>query len=184
MPTQAVGQSTVTASAFGATALRTHAVGQGAVTTSAFSASPGEEHGIGLATVTTTAFGVSILQTKAVATWPASLPQSILLQDLEVGFPGPTAIRVPMDSGPAFQRQRFTASTTPVQGSVWVSLTEYTTLVDFWQNTLAGGSLAFNWKHPITEEAVEMQFLAGQPPNAVARAGTDVLVELRLEILP
>lgn len=119
----------------------------------------------------------------AAATWPASLPQELNIDSVEGELPT-GAVRADTDSGPAFQRQRFTAAPEPFTGVIWIDGTQYATLLSFWRDTLAHGALAFDWKHPITEASAELQFQVGSPPRIRAKSGTLFEVDMTLEILP
>ena len=116
-------------------------------------------------------------------TWPASLPQNLRVSDFGDQFPS-GAIRQDMDSGPAYQRQRYTAAPEPIQGSIWVDKTQYNTIKDFWTNTTAHGALPFDWKHPITGNAAEVQFKADDPPSVSAVSGLLFEVSFTIEVLP
>lgn len=116
-------------------------------------------------------------------TWPASLPQDFLVNDFGEQFPD-GAIRQDMDSGPAYQRQRYTAAPERIQGSIWVDKTQYNTLKNFWTGTVAHGALAFDWKHPITDNAASVQFDVSDPPSVSAFSGLDFQVSFTIEVLP
>jgi len=117
------------------------------------------------------------------ATWPSSLPQDVHQQDFQLQAPE-GAIRTDMDTGKAFQRQRFTAAVQPFRARIWVDSTQYSTLFDFWKNTLSHGALEFDWKHPITDEAAVLRFVANSPISISAVSGELYQVSLNLEIIP
>lgn len=119
----------------------------------------------------------------ATTTWPETLPQKLLVDGFSSQLPT-GSIRVEMDSGPAFQRQRYTSSVEPIQGSIWVTKGQYQTFKNFYVTSLAQGSLPFNWVHPITEETVEMQFDVSNPPRISAKSGILFRVDMNLEVLP
>lgn len=119
----------------------------------------------------------------ALTDWPPTLPQSLLLEGLSINLAG-AGFRRDMESGPAYQRQIQTDQIIPVKGNIWVTKTQYDTLVQFWKGALAHGTRNFKWKHPITEVDAKMQMVADQPPVILARNGNDLLVQLEMEILP
>ena len=89
-------------------------------------------------------------------TWPVTLPQR-LSADTSVVDDESRAI-TDMDSGPASVRNRFTAITQSVKGSMVLSGSQLATFLTFFRTTIRHGSLSFNWIHPFTEEVVEMRF--------------------------
>lgn len=89
-------------------------------------------------------------------TWPATLPQRLsadtTVQDDE------SCARTDMDAGPASIRNRFTAITQTVKGSMVITGAQLTIFNTFFRTTIKYGSLTFNWIHPFTEEVVGIRF--------------------------
>lgn len=56
------------------------------------------------------------------------------------------------------------------------------TLDSFYESTLAGGSLSFDWLHPRTGQSKSFRFLA--PPKATEAARGLYRMTLQLEMLP
>lgn len=118
--------------------------------------------------------------------WPASLPQSFFL-GTSIGF-ADNAIRTEMDTGPAKQRRRFTAAPEPVRTTIRIAESALVVLRDFHDNTCEGGTLPFDWTHPVTDAAQEFRFTAA--PSARILAGGDTSatrvweVDLALEAIP
>lgn len=115
-------------------------------------------------------------------TWPASLPQKLLLS----GFseqPPDTRIRGEMDQGPPKMRRRSTASSRPINGEIHCTASQVETLDDFYNDTVDGGTLRFDWEHPRTGSAVEMRFRE-RPSYSEAISNDLYRVRLRLEIMP
>lgn len=111
--------------------------------------------------------------------WPATLPEFNADSYSEEDADG--LVRTQMDAGPEFRRRRFTAVPTRITTSLLLTDTQTDTLLTFYRDTLAGGSLPFDWDHPRTEASVSMRFnsfptIAGGPFN--------FRVSLDLEILP
>jgi hypothetical protein len=63
-----------------------------------------------------------------------------------------------MDAGPASVRNRFTAITQTVKGSMVLTGAQLATFNTFFRTTIKHGSFSFNWIHPFTEETVEIRF--------------------------
>ena len=117
------------------------------------------------------------------ATWPSSLPQRLHQQGFQYQAPQ-GAIRTDMETGKAFQRRRYTAAVEPFSGQMYLDTTQYTTLLNFWRNTLAMGALEFTWVHPLTQQTATVRFNATEP-FSVSPAGGDVLtVKANFEVIP
>jgi hypothetical protein len=118
-----------------------------------------------------------------VASWPAALPQSPLLQGASGSF-AKTAIRTSMDAGAAKVRRRFTAAVRPFKCSFEVTAAQLATLEDFFANTLAGGALSFTFPHPLYG-TVTMRFVTDEPPAWQPRDDPSAFeVQLSLEVMP
>lgn len=116
------------------------------------------------------------------ATWPATLPQKLNRARYSES-PAMTTIRTSMDAGPDKVRRRFTAGVRPVQGQILLTETQLDTFKTFYNTTLQGGALRFDWDEPLDDTtAVEMRFTS-EP--TWTELGPDVYqVRLELEILP
>lgn len=114
-------------------------------------------------------------------TWPATLPQR-LLSDATVQDDESRAIS-DMDAGPASMRNRFTAITQTVKGSIILTAAQKTIFDNFFRTTLAQGSLSFNWIHPWTEETTEIRFKS-KPVWSCIKTGAvaDRLYQASLEL--
>lgn len=100
------------------------------------------------------------------ADWPASLPGLRLPVDHQIQS---GLIRTKMDAGPDKVRRR--SSATPENFSFPMRLkgSEYDTLQTFYNSTLGGGALSFNFDNPRTDTEETFRFLS--PPNATVRKG-------------
>lgn len=95
------------------------------------------------------------------ALWPATLPQALQVSDLEETFPD-MLLRSEVDAGPAIVRRRFTAAPQPIAGSLKMTRAQLALFYSFYVDTIGGGSLAFEWKHPRTAVTQDFRFTA--PP--------------------
>lgn len=77
-------------------------------------------------------------------------------------------------------RRRFTAVPEIIGGSMRVSAQQMQTVLDFFDHTLADGSLEFDWVHPRTGAACTMWL--GSRPKPVPVSG-GVLWDLQLELI-
>jgi len=115
------------------------------------------------------------------ANWPSSLPDYLLVQGYNESFPN-TTIRTQMEEGPAKVRRWGTAAIRPITGTQILNQSEYEDLDTFYNTTTQGGSLRFDWTHPITGDSVEFRFVS--PPTVAAVGNCNFQVTLNLEILP
>lgn len=84
--------------------------------------------------------------------WPGTLPAYVQ----ENGFteiPMPVSIESEMDIGPAKIRRRFTKAPKRFQCQMMMTGAQVTTFETFWETTLLGGVLPFDWVHPRTRVA-------------------------------
>jgi hypothetical protein len=77
-------------------------------------------------------------------TWPSSLPQYLLKRGYEESFP-PLSVQTEMDAPVPKTRRRFSAVMIPVKGLQVLSDDQLETLMNFFVNDCAGGSLSFAW---------------------------------------
>lgn len=118
-------------------------------------------------------------------TWPPGLPQDFLDASYRETL-ADVALRTQMDAGPAKVRRRYTTNVRPLQARI-VPMTKDQVAIfkEFFNDSLAGGTLPFDWVDPMTDEAVEMRFVTPPPPDISTVEGSDLYdVEVRLEILP
>jgi len=115
------------------------------------------------------------------ATWPSTLPQYLEQDGFSIQQQDQT-LRTPTDVGPVKVRRRFSAAVSKVQGQITVTPEQYTTLIDFFNNDCYGGSIPFEWIHPITQATANFRFK--QPPAIASKTGKYFTVKLDLEILP
>lgn len=100
------------------------------------------------------------------ATWPASLPQTLLLEGL-TRKRQPGRVRSEMDSGPPKQRSRFTATAKHFD-AVQLNMTgaQLTTFYTFYEDTLGQGAAGFTWIDPITDASATLRF-KGEPQETL-----------------
>lgn len=98
------------------------------------------------------------------ATWPASLPTRLLTGLVRKRQAG--KVRSQMDSGPAKQRTRFTATTkTFDNGAEIMTGAQLTTFYNFYEDDLGHGALSFTWVDPITDVSATLRFGEGEPED-------------------
>lgn len=119
----------------------------------------------------------------ASATWPSTLPQAPQQQ----GYgeqPQARTLRTQMDAGLPKQRQRFTAGTNQHTVRLQLTQAQWETLLDFWDNTLGGGALPFDWQYWHTGANAEYRFVGSEPPQRKALGGDLYEASFTLEELP
>lgn len=86
--------------------------------------------------------------------WPAYLPQ---LADVEFEQPD-TRLTSSTDIGPAKVRNRYTFAPIPLSGKLVLNAQQTVQFLEFYNTTLANGTLTFNWEHPVSDVLHEMRF--------------------------
>lgn len=120
------------------------------------------------------------------ATWPATLPQTLLYDLTEKRQAG--KVRSTMEQGPAKQRTRFTAVTKDYDGSLVMTQAQIATFKTFYEDTLGQGAESFTWVDPFLDTTATLRFR--DEPEITLRRPSDTLadrlyiVTLPLEQLP
>lgn len=113
--------------------------------------------------------------------WPSQLPAYPLLDGFRETLPE-TALRTDMEQGPAKVRLRTTAAVTRLVCNYLMSKAQVAALDTFYQATLQGGALSFEFLHPRRNETVMARFI--RPPEYMAGKGGFFRVAAELEVLP
>jgi len=113
--------------------------------------------------------------------WPASLPQSPLINGSEETTPN-NIVRTQMDQGPAKVRRRSTANVKPVKMQFVMDKAQLNTFETFFNDTVKGGALKFDFPEPVTQTVKEYRF-KGQPTKTPLSA-TLFRIEVEMEELP
>lgn len=113
--------------------------------------------------------------------WPETLPAFPLAETFRETLPD-TALRSPMEQGPAKVRQRTSAGAAQIAAAYVLTPAQAETLEDFYRDTLAGGTLAFGFTHPRKEEVVSCRFK--RPPEYTGLNGGRFRAVIELEVLP
>lgn len=116
--------------------------------------------------------------------WPATLPQFIRADSYEE-TPTDQTVETPMESGPVKIRRRCTADYPVIKCAIDVDVTQRAAFWDFWKTTLAGGSLKFDWVHPITRADTTFRFRKPVPSlKPVSGSKTQFRLAFSLEVQP
>lgn len=115
--------------------------------------------------------------------WPTLLPAFVIESGYQETLEDQT-IETSMDTGPAKIRRRFTTAVRRFQVTVQMTPEEADIFETFYLDTLAGGSLPFDWVHPRTRVAKSFRFRKPAPVVTVGASGQIVRVQMALESLP
>ena len=115
------------------------------------------------------------------ADWPASLP-SLPLADSYSETTTSGKIHSQMSVGPGKVRRRSTAVTRTFSLVYLLDATQKAAFETFYQTTLSGGTLSFNWTRPDTGATVTARFGPSEP--AYSLAGLDFYASMDIEVLP
>lgn len=113
--------------------------------------------------------------------WPVGLQQ--LLSEANFGLTiGDTLLRSEMDVGPQKVRRRFTKPVNTFSGSINLTIAEYSTFYTFFNTTLNGGAITFDFPHPITQVLTEFRFKGSPRINSLG--GGNFNAQFEWEELP
>ncbi len=113
------------------------------------------------------------------ALWPSTLPAYVLEDGYQETLNDQT-VESQTDTGSVKIRRRYTKLIRTFDLTVRMTEAQRATFETFWQTTLAGGSLTFDWVHPATRAATTFRFRK-PPPSYRSVGGTIVEVRFRLE---
>jgi hypothetical protein len=116
------------------------------------------------------------------ATWPGTLPVYVQEGGYSESLQDQT-IESQMDAGPAKIRRRFTKSLRKFEITMQMTAAQLTTFETFWNDTLKGGSLPFDWLHPRTRVAATLRFRLPAPKIQTVGSGAMNVVQFNLEII-
>ena len=114
--------------------------------------------------------------------WPASLPQQLLQRGYRESLAN-NVIRTSVDAGPEKRRQRFTAAVRPLSGSMTMTSAQLDTLMIFYDEDIASGALAFDFKPP-RDQTNTVSVVFRQPPSWTNLGGDTYAVTIQMEIQP
>lgn len=115
--------------------------------------------------------------------WPVGLPQYLQMAGASKGM-GNGLLEYAPEVGPSITRRRTTARMRPISGSMICSSAQITTFETFYNTTIIGGSLPFNFPDPRTGSTLLVKFTAENPPNYTPLGGDNYQLALVLMELP
>jgi hypothetical protein len=114
--------------------------------------------------------------------WPAELPQCFI-----VGYTdgeGDGTIEYAPDAGPAITRRRTAAVTRTLSGSMRMTRAQLATMNTFFNDTILGGSAAFEFTDPTFGGTVLVKFPKGAKPSWQQSSPGIYRVNIQLTVLP
>lgn len=117
------------------------------------------------------------------ATWPSTLPQRLQVDGAQFGL-AENRLRSPVDIGPAKVRPLTSNNVEPMEGIMFIDRAQWSTLKTFVVTTLLNGTLAFDFPDPVNEGSTLLVRFADELPVVEPTGGLELLVRLRLEVLP
>jgi len=120
------------------------------------------------------------------ASWPEQLPQTFLVGSITIRRQK-QAIHSPTDVGPGISRRRSSVYSIFFTGAMHMTPEQYDILVAFYDDTLFGGTAAFDWVHPLSGDAATVKFDLQQENDIAITAivrPDKWRVEMAFEILP
>ena len=114
--------------------------------------------------------------------WPVTLPAFVQEGGFSEAIQDQT-VESSMDTGPAKIRRRFTKSLRKFGITMYMTPEQVTTFETFWQTTVKGGSIVFDWVHPRTRVAAALRFRNPAPAYTTIGGGAAVVVTFTLEII-
>lgn len=115
--------------------------------------------------------------------WPSTLPPVPLYDGYSESAPN-TTLRTAAATGPAKVRKKSSAMPWQLNFSMMMTDTQIADFKTFVYDTLSGGALRFEMKHPRTGGTVEMRILGNESLFTVAPAGSKWQVSFLVEVLP
>lgn len=115
--------------------------------------------------------------------WPASLPQYLNRRGANFKIPD-NRLRSQVDVGVPKMRPLQALNVRPLSGFMVMTLQQTLDLETFVEDTLNGGTAAFNFPDPRRPGQILKVRFADELPEASHRQGTDYIVPIKLEVMP
>lgn len=115
------------------------------------------------------------------AIYPTGLPAFVLQDGFSEKLNNQT-IESQTDTGNPKVRRRFTKQIRTFSVTIQLDAAQRETFESFWQDTLAGGSLPFEWLHPMTRVPTTFRFRLPAPSYS-AVAGIYIRASFALETI-
>lgn len=110
--------------------------------------------------------------------WPATL-QDILNEASFSYNKGSTVIVSEMEVGPPKKRRRATKSVDTFSCSITVTSAQFVTFQNYFDTTLAGGTIPFYFNHPITQVPSIFEFIESWSLNSIGGGNFQITTQWR-----
>jgi len=118
----------------------------------------------------------------ATDTWPASLPQYLLVNGFKETTDPKSMIKSKMATGPDKRRLRFTLPTGLFDGNIWITHYQKEIMDNFYNVELEQGVKSFNWVRPIEQTPIVFKF--NSQPEYTPLGGVILLAKITLVEIP
>jgi hypothetical protein len=115
--------------------------------------------------------------------WPAELPQEIEQNGFSEAV-GDGVLEYQPDQGPSISRRRTSAVMRPLSGTMQMTAPQIVALLAFFDTTLMGGSLPFEFPDQIQDGTLLVKFPKGAGPSWAALSDDLYRVQLSMMVLP
>jgi hypothetical protein len=115
--------------------------------------------------------------------WPSDLPQKFQVQQFTEGV-GDGLLEYAPDVGPSISRRRTAAVMRPMSGAMICTADQIAIFRTFYEVTILGGSLPFNFPDQIRAGTLLVKFTKQSPPTWPAISGRYFNLTLVLVVLP
>jgi hypothetical protein len=120
-------------------------------------------------------------------TWPASLPDRPMTDGYEQTLSRSDVIVSEMETGPAKVRRRSLAAPRPITMQFVLTIPQIDIFEEWYDETLNGGALPFEWVHPIKRTPTYFRFTDPKEKPKISpfnNAGTLFVLKIDVSILP
>lgn len=115
--------------------------------------------------------------------WPASLEQKLQVQGFQQTL-GNTVIKSETEIGLPKERRRFTKGIDRIGATIIINRTDIATFDNFYNTTLNGGILTFEFTDPISDTLKEYKFDTSSPPVKRPFGANDFLITMQWIEIP
>ncbi len=116
--------------------------------------------------------------------WPVGLPQYVLVQGYSEDAVGDNLVETSPDIGPPISRPRATAAAREMSFNMELSKEQVAILTEFYEVTLAMGSLTFTFPAPSRAGTYLVKFKKDGRPKMSGAGGRYFMVSMSVWILP
>lgn len=113
--------------------------------------------------------------------WPVSLPQGAFINSWQEE-PADGKVAFQVEVGPSKTRRRLSSPGRLIDHAILITTAQRATLFTFYETTIKGGSLEFDWVHPI--DGVTQTWMFEEAPKFQPVSGTKWQATYKLRMMP